>query len=134
MVPAAELIAIAENCGLMLPLGEWVLRAAVRQLRLWQRAGLPPLRVRVNLSAVEFRQAGLVDLVGRILAQEELPSRFLGLEISERVAMDQAAAARRTLRVLCAPLRAARRSDPRAPDTIRKIWPILTAALCRLAC
>lgn len=73
----------------MLPLGEWVLRAAVRQLRFWRQAALPPVRVTVNLSAVEFRRPGLVALVGQILAQEGLSPRLLELEVSERTAMDQ---------------------------------------------
>ncbi|MCM8612261.1 MAG: EAL domain-containing protein [Candidatus Accumulibacter sp.] len=97
VVPAAELITIAEGCGLILDLEEWVLRAAVRQVRLWRQLRLPPLRVTVNLSAVEFRQAGLADLVGRILAQEDLSPRFLELEIREHVLMGQPSAALATV-------------------------------------
>lgn len=96
-VRPAELIPIAEDCGLMLQLGEWVLRAAVRQLRFWRQAALPPMRVTVNLSAVEFRRAGLVALVGQILAREELPPRLLELEVSERTAMDQSPAVLATI-------------------------------------
>ncbi|WP_374690699.1 putative bifunctional diguanylate cyclase/phosphodiesterase [Accumulibacter sp.] len=96
-VPPAELIPIAEDCGLMLQLGDWVLRAAVRQLRLWRQAGLPPMRVTVNLSAVEFRQSGLVDRVAQILAQEGLSPQFLEIEISEQTAMDRLPAALTTI-------------------------------------
>jgi diguanylate cyclase (GGDEF)-like protein/PAS domain S-box-containing protein len=97
VVSAAELITIAEGCGLILELDEWVLRAAVRQLRLWRQARLPPLRVTVNLSAVAFRQAGLADLVGRILAQEELPPRFLELETREHMLMGEPSVAQATV-------------------------------------
>jgi len=93
VVPPGEFIPVAEDCGLMLPLGEWVLRTSVRQLRLWRQAGLPPLCMAVNLSAVEFRQAALVDLVARILAREGVPAELLELEIGESVAMDQPTAA-----------------------------------------
>ncbi len=97
VVSAGELITIAEGCGLILELDEWVLRAAVRQLRLWRQARLPPLRVTVNLSAVEFRQAGLADLVGRILVQEDLPPPFLELEFREHMLMGQPSVALETV-------------------------------------
>ena len=97
MVSPAEFVPIAEECGLILPIGEWVLRAAVRQLRIWQRAGLPPISVAVNLSAVQFRQANLTESVAQIIAQEGVPACFLELELTESIAMDQPLAAIATL-------------------------------------
>jgi EAL domain-containing protein (putative c-di-GMP-specific phosphodiesterase class I) len=93
MVSPAEFVPIAEECGLILPIGEWVLRVAVRQMRLWQQAGLPLLTVAVNLSAVQFRQANLAEVVSRILDEEGLPAQFLELELTESVAMDNPLAA-----------------------------------------
>ncbi|HRD87834.1 MAG TPA: EAL domain-containing protein [Accumulibacter sp.] len=97
MVPPADFIPIAEDCGLILPIGEWALRTAVRQMRIWHGCGLPALSVAVNLSAVQFRQAGLTDLVARILEDEALPAQFLELELTESVAMDQPLAAIATM-------------------------------------
>lgn len=93
MVPPAEFIPIAEESGLILPIGEWVLRDAVRQMRLWRQAGLPLLTVAVNLSAVQFRQANLAEVVSRILDEEGLSAQFLELELTESVAMDNPLAA-----------------------------------------
>ncbi|MCM8612258.1 EAL domain-containing protein [Accumulibacter sp.] len=93
MVSPAEFIPIAEDCGLILSIGEWVLRMAVRQMRIWHGSGLPELGVAVNLSAMQFRQAGLPALVARILDNEGLPAHFLELELTESVAMDQPLAA-----------------------------------------
>ncbi len=87
MVPPGEFIPIAETSGMILPLGEWVLRGAARQLKSWLDAGMPPLTVAVNLSSVQFRHADLPELVGRILAEEQLPPHLLELELTEGVAM-----------------------------------------------
>ena len=97
MVSPVEFIPIAEECGLILPIGEWVLRAAVSQLRVWQQEGLPPMTVAVNLSAVQFRQANLTDVVSRILDAEGLSAQFLELELTESVAMDNPLAAIATM-------------------------------------
>jgi diguanylate cyclase (GGDEF)-like protein/PAS domain S-box-containing protein len=67
-VSPAEFIPIAEATGLILPIGEWVLREALSQLSRWDDAGLPELTMAVNLSAVQFRHDGLPELVGRLLA------------------------------------------------------------------
>ena len=93
MVSPVEFIPIAEESGLILPIGEWVLRVAVRQMRIWQQAGMPLLSVSVNLSAVQFRQASLAQLVARILDEEGLPAHCLELELTESVAMDNPLAA-----------------------------------------
>jgi EAL domain-containing protein (putative c-di-GMP-specific phosphodiesterase class I) len=61
MVSPNEFIPIAEESGLILPIGEWALRLAVRQMRAWQDAGLPLQSMAVNLSAVQFRQSNLTQ-------------------------------------------------------------------------
>ncbi|HET7601180.1 MAG TPA: EAL domain-containing protein [Gemmatimonadales bacterium] len=85
----SEFVPIAEENGLIVPLGEWVLRAACRQNRAWQDAGLPPIRVTVNVSSRQLRQGGLVDAVGAALADAGLAARWLGLELTESVLMDR---------------------------------------------
>lgn len=86
-VAPAEFIPVAEDSGLILPIGEWVLRTATRQLRAWQDAGLPVQQMAVNLSAVQFRQANLPGLVTRVLEEAGLPPHCLELELTEGVAM-----------------------------------------------
>jgi diguanylate cyclase (GGDEF)-like protein/PAS domain S-box-containing protein len=87
-VPPAEFIPVAEDSGLILPIGEWVLRTATRQLRAWQEAGLPVPLMAVNLSAVQFRQVNLPDLVTQVLEDAGLPPHCLELELTEGVAMN----------------------------------------------
>ncbi|SFM04966.1 putative bifunctional diguanylate cyclase/phosphodiesterase [Rugamonas rubra] len=86
-VSPAEFIPAAEDSGLILPIGAWVLRQAARQARRWMDAGLAPLVMAVNLSAVQFRQADLPRLVTQILDEEGLPAEYLELELTEGVAM-----------------------------------------------
>ena len=85
-VPPAEFIPIAERSGLIGPIGEWVLRKAVSQMTDWISAGMEPLVMAVNLSAVQFRQRELPELVHGILQQAGLPARYLELELTESVA------------------------------------------------
>ncbi len=92
-VQPAEFVPVAEDSGLILPIGEWVLRTAVRQMRAWLDAGMAAMIMTVNLSAVQFRHAHLPDLVERILAEEGLAPRHLELELTESVAMDDPLAA-----------------------------------------
>jgi diguanylate cyclase (GGDEF)-like protein len=87
-VSPVEFIPIAEETGLILPLGEWVLRMACQQTRRWLDLGLVTLRVAVNLSARQFRQANLPGRVGDILAETRLPPSALELEITESAFMD----------------------------------------------
>jgi EAL domain-containing protein (putative c-di-GMP-specific phosphodiesterase class I) len=87
-VSPAEFIPIAEDSGLILPIGEWVLRTATRQLRAWLDAGLPVQQMAVNLSAVQFRHENLPDLVTQVLAEAGLPPQHLELELTEGVAMN----------------------------------------------
>lgn len=87
VVTPSEFIPVAEDSGLILPIGEWVLRQAVRQAKAWMASGQAPLVIAVNLSAVQFRHADLPSLVTRILGEEGLPPQYLELELTEGVAM-----------------------------------------------
>ncbi|MFZ6723047.1 bifunctional diguanylate cyclase/phosphodiesterase [Undibacterium sp. Ji49W] len=86
-VSPAEFIPVAEESGLILSIGEWVLRAAVRQWKQWQANGLPDLLIAVNLSAVQFRHHDLPAMVTRILREADMPPECLELELTEGVAM-----------------------------------------------
>ena len=92
-ISPAEFIPVAEDSGLILPIGKWVLRAAARQTRSWLDAGLAPMVVSVNLSAVQFRQAELIQVIAQILSEENLPAMHLELELTESVTMDNPLAA-----------------------------------------
>lgn len=80
-------IPIAEESGLIIPIGEWVLRQACQQARAWQEAGLPPIAIAVNLSARQFHQPKLVETVARILRETDLDPHYLELEITETTAI-----------------------------------------------
>ena len=86
----AQFVPIAEDCGLILPIGRWVLRAACKQAREWQDAGLPFKRVSVNVSASEFRTKTFLEDVGTILRETGLEARCLDLELTEGVLMQNA--------------------------------------------
>ncbi|KKL76526.1 hypothetical protein LCGC14_2044020, partial [marine sediment metagenome] len=90
LVLPAEFIPVAEETGLIVPLGEWVLRTACAQNRTWQEAGFPPLRVAVNLSARQFQQRNLIETVAQVLKETGLDAHWLQLEITEGVAMQDA--------------------------------------------
>jgi diguanylate cyclase (GGDEF)-like protein/PAS domain S-box-containing protein len=83
LVPPDRFIRIAENSGLIIPIGEWVLRAACSQARRWQDEGIPPVVVAVNVSAVQFRQPGFCALIKRVLEETGLAPQYLGLELTE---------------------------------------------------
>ncbi len=87
-VPPNEFIPVAEECGLILSIGEWMLRTATRQLRDWLDAGLPVQQMAVNLSATQFRHASLPDLVSQVLQETGLPAQCLEFELAERLVMD----------------------------------------------
>ncbi len=86
-VSPAEFIPVAEDSGLILPIGEWVLRTAATQVKRWMDEGCAPLVMAVNLSAVQFRHVDLPELVSRILDETGLPPEYLELELTEGVAM-----------------------------------------------
>lgn len=88
LVSPLEFIPIAEESGLILPLGEWVLKTACEQNAAWQRAGFPPLRVGVNLSPRQFRQSDLVESISRILKDSGLEPQYLELELTESLLME----------------------------------------------
>jgi len=90
LILPGDFIPLAEDTGLIVPIGEWVLRTACAQNKTWQDAGLPPLRVAVNLSARQFQLQNLVEVVSRILRETGLEPRWLELEITESVAMQNA--------------------------------------------
>jgi len=85
-----EFIPVAEECGLILPIGEWVLRTACEQMQSWRRGGHNNLHVAVNLSARQFQQHDLTDMIERILHETSLPASALDVEITESTAMHNA--------------------------------------------
>ena len=84
----SEFVPTAEDCGLIVPIGRWVLGEACRQARAWQDSGLDRLPIAVNVSAVEFRDKDFVEGVRTILSETGLEARYLELELTERVLMD----------------------------------------------
>lgn len=98
-VPPLEFIPLAEETGLIIPIGEWVLRAACAQARAWQDAGLPPLQLSVNLSARQF-QKDLVGMVKSVLEETGLEPKYLELELTESVVMQNPERAVATLDAL----------------------------------
>src|SRR5579863_6720169 len=100
LVPPAQFIPIAEECGLIVPIGRWVLREACRQARAWQDAGLPAIRIEVNISAVELRAVDFVSSVLSTLADTGLEARHLELELAETFLMQEAHSTVAVLRAL----------------------------------
>jgi len=92
-ISPAEFIALAEESGQILEIGEWVLRTAVAQLKQWLQNGLPPMTIAVNLSAVQFRHPNLLEMVTHILDEAGVPHSALELELTEATAMDDPKAA-----------------------------------------
>jgi EAL domain-containing protein (putative c-di-GMP-specific phosphodiesterase class I) len=100
MIPPSQFLKVAENTGLIIPIGKWVLRTACRQLGVWQRGGYPDLSVAVNLSTLQFSQKDLLMQIGMILDETGIAPWHLELEITETTVMDDIAAAATTLRLL----------------------------------
>jgi diguanylate cyclase (GGDEF)-like protein/PAS domain S-box-containing protein len=103
MISPVKFIPLAEETGLIVPIGAWVLRAACEQNKRWADQGLPPLRVAVNLSARQFAQDDLHATILQVLEETGLPPELLELEITESVTMDNpehAAALLRKLKAL----------------------------------
>ena len=88
MVSPNEFIPIAEETNLIIPIGEWVLRNACLQNKQWQEAQLPPLRVSVNLSACQFKQKNLVEAIDRIICETGMDTKYLELEITESILVE----------------------------------------------
>jgi FOG: EAL domain len=93
-------ITIAEETGLIIPLGEWVLRTACRQARAWQRAGYHRLRIAVNISPRQFQQRGLIPMIDAILQETGCDPRGLELELTETTLMDSPKEATALLKAL----------------------------------
>ena len=100
VVHPAEFVSLAEESGLILPLGRWVLGEACRQLAAWRAAGRSALRVAVNLSARQFADPDLTAVVAEALARAGLPADALWLEITESVLMEEVEDSAETLRAL----------------------------------
>jgi len=90
IIPPDSFISIAEETGLIIPIGQWILQEACRQNSAWQRAGLPPISVSVNLSPIQFRHTGLVQSVAAALQQADLQPACLELELTESFVMHDA--------------------------------------------
>ncbi len=90
MVSPAKFIPLAEETGLIVPIGEWVVRTACLQNKAWQNASLPFVTVAVNISARQFREKNLVQMVAKILVETGLDPKYLELEVTESVIMHDA--------------------------------------------
>jgi predicted signal transduction protein with EAL and GGDEF domain len=88
LVRPGEFIPIAEQSGLIIPMGEWVLRTVCAENRAWQKAGLKPIRTTVNVSSVQFRQKNFVERVSQILSDTSFDPKYLQLELTESVVME----------------------------------------------
>jgi diguanylate cyclase (GGDEF)-like protein/PAS domain S-box-containing protein len=100
LVSPAQFIPVAEDCGLILPIGKWVLREACQQARAWVDAGLPPVTMAVNISAMEFRGENFLEGLFAILEDTGLDPKFLELELTESVLMKHASSTENILKTL----------------------------------
>jgi len=95
-----EFIPLAEESGLIIPLGEKVIELVCRQIRAWREEGLPPLKVAINISARQFRQENLGETVRRLLEEYQVPGEMLDIELTESMVMHDTDHAALTLREL----------------------------------
>ncbi|WP_304000383.1 putative bifunctional diguanylate cyclase/phosphodiesterase [Methyloversatilis discipulorum] len=100
MVSPVQFIPVAEETGLIVPLGEWVVLTACRQMAEWRQAGLPVVPVAVNLSAHNFRSDSLLTSIAHALESTGLPSSYLHVELTESAVMQEPEAAMKTLGAL----------------------------------
>ncbi len=100
LVPPGSFIPVAEQSGLIIAIGEWVLFEACRQAAAWQAAGLPPVVMAVNLSALQFRRGNILDTVSAALARSGLPARYLELELTESILLQDVDGAMKILHSL----------------------------------
>jgi diguanylate cyclase len=100
LILPGEFIPLAEETGLILQIGEWVLREACRQARQWQVNGMPPVRVAINMSAQQFKQKNLVQVVQSALESTNLEPKYLEIELTESAVMHNAAASTAVLEQL----------------------------------
>ena len=87
MIPPGDFIPLAEETGLIEPIGAWVLRQACIQNKKWQNAGYPPVRMFVNMSARQLNSKNITEMIGTILQETGLRPEYLGIEITESVIM-----------------------------------------------
>ncbi|MDP2809740.1 MAG: EAL domain-containing protein [Rhodocyclaceae bacterium] len=97
LVPPGSFIPAAEQSGLIVPVGEWVLNEACRQARAWQDEGLPPMRMAVNLSALQFRRGDILATVAGALERSRLPAHCLELELTESILLQDTGVIQETL-------------------------------------
>lgn len=97
LLPADHFISIAEESGLSLPIGEWVLHEVCTQAHAWQKEGIKPLRISANLSSRQFAFTGLRNNIGKLVSQFELDPSLLELELTEKTAMQQVESTLKTL-------------------------------------
>lgn len=83
------IIPLAEQTGLINPIGEWVLKTACSQNKAWQDSGLPPVRIAVNISASQFGNPMLIGMLKKLLKETELKPKYLELELTENIAIDK---------------------------------------------
>jgi len=100
LAPPATFIPIAEESGLIVPIGDWALREACRQNKAWQDAGLPPIAISVNVSARQFRENHIVAAVAEALAESGLEPKYLELELTESLVMQDVERAIETMKEL----------------------------------
>jgi diguanylate cyclase (GGDEF)-like protein/PAS domain S-box-containing protein len=100
LVLPGEFVPIAEQCGLIVQIGRWVLGEACRQARAWQNAGLPPVQIAVNVSATEFRDKDFIQGVRKVLSETGLEPRYLEFELTEGVLMHDVASTTSVLQEL----------------------------------
>ncbi len=100
LVPPGEFIPVAEDTGLIGPIGEWVIGEACRELRRWHDAGATDLSMAVNLSPVQFRRSRLVEIAARALQENRLPAECLEFELTESLLIREDAAILETLTAL----------------------------------
>ncbi|MBI3440196.1 MAG: EAL domain-containing protein [Proteobacteria bacterium] len=87
-IPPVEFIPVAEQSGLIVPIGEYVMREACEANKRWQQRGLPPFRMAVNISGVQFHRGDIVSIVDTVLKETQLDPRWLELEVTESVFME----------------------------------------------
>lgn len=100
LIAPLDFVPLAEETGLIETIGEWVLRTACQQAKIWQQEGLPPLRIAVNMSPRQFLRPGVAEMVARILRETGLEPRYLDLEITEGLLMKDVQGGIVTMRAL----------------------------------
>ncbi len=88
LVSPASFIPVAEETGLIVPIGKWVLQAACMQHQAWLKEGYPPIKIAVNLSARQFHESGMVEMISNMLEETTMDSTYLELELTESIIMN----------------------------------------------